>query len=164
MTAAEHLRQLLIDQGVVRDPRDPAPAGTPVDQVELPPCWVDLQEGTPAPGEAGPEGSSVEAGRDVVVEVVSATGLATQPLQAFLRVEGITVRYRSRFQWQAQLVDKQIRAEIDDHYQLDMAGLLVQQVRMWTPWQRTGADRQAFDSQTDYLLDVFEDAYQPDQG
>ena len=74
----ELVRQYLVAQGVVRRPEVAAPVGDP----NLPPLWVDLSQGIPAPGDLTPPN---RAG-DAVVAVNVATGLPSRRMETELRV------------------------------------------------------------------------------
>jgi len=81
-TIADRVRQHLIDEGLVRDPRVASP---------LPPAWRQPVNGVPAPG----EGTAPEVGATLVVGIVRTNGLAAPFLES---------------QWRRDVVDIVMRA------------------------------------------------------
>lgn len=136
------LRDYLIAQGVVRDPRT---AGN------LPPCWRSPKFGVPAPG----EGEGSEVGANAVVGLFPTTGVAREPYDAsVLRTDGLDVRIRSRTAPAAIELDDAIRAKLVDKRALTLiTGFQVVEVRLERPLGLVVSDEQGFDFVAGYLIE-----------
>ncbi len=135
------LRDFLIAEGVVRDPRV---AGAD------PPCWRSPRMGVPAPG----DGDAPEMGASVVVGIFPAAGIARDPYEAsVLRTDGIDIRIRSLRPPDAINLDDEIRGKIMDKRALSMAGLQIVECRLERPMNLIVSDEQGFDYITGYLFE-----------
>ncbi len=136
------VRDYLIAQGVVRDPRV---AGN------LAPCWRSPRHGVPAPG----EGEGTEVGANAVVGLFPTTGIARDPYDAsVLRTDGLDVRIRSRTAPAAIELDDAIRAKLVDKRALTLvAGFQVVEIRLERPLGLIVADDQGFDFVAGYLIE-----------
>ena len=141
MLLIEALRDHLIAEGLVRDPRV---AGS------LPPCWRSPKNGVPAPG----EGSGVEVGPTVVVALFPASGIPRAPYDAgVLRTDGLDIRIRSTTAPAAIQLDDQIRQVLVDQRAWDMAGLQIVESRLERPLDLIYSDDQGFDFMAGYLFE-----------
>jgi hypothetical protein len=136
------VRDYLIAEDVVRDPRTPG---------EAPPCWRSPRYGVPAPG----EGEGDEVGPDVVVGLFPATGIAREPYDAsVLRTDGLDVRIRSRTAPAGIRVDDAIREVLVDKRALQLVPeLRVVEVRLERPLGLIVSDEQGYDYVAGYLIE-----------
>ena len=141
MLLIEALRDHLIAEGLVRDPRV---AGS------LPPCWRSPKNGVPAPG----EGNGTEIGPTVVVALFPASGIPRAPYDAgVLRTDGLDIRIRAKTAPAAIELDDQIRELLVDQRAWDMAGLQIVESRLERPLDLIYSDDQGFDFMAGYLFE-----------
>lgn len=143
MTLLDSLRQHLIDEGIVRDPRV---AGA------LPPFWREPRLGAPAPGEGS---TATEIGPTVVVSAFMSGGVPARPYEAFWRRQTVDLWLRTKTAPQAFDIDSSIYAVLADRRNWNMAGLLVIQSRQWRELQRLGSDEQGFTYIASYLFETY---------
>ena len=134
------LRDHLIAQGIVRDPRTAGP---------LPPCWRSPRKGVPAPS----EGTGTEIGPDSVVGLMPAPGVAEPRHDAtYLRTDGVDIVIRSRTAPQAVALDDQIRTALTDKRGWTMGGLTIIESNLYRPQSLITSDDQAFTFVTGYTF------------
>jgi hypothetical protein len=130
-TLLDHLRDHLISESIVRSPRTAGAA---------PPLWLEPREGIPAPG----EGSGSEVGADAVLGAYFTGGIASQPWESFIREDTIDLWLRTRTAPIAFTLWQQLREELIDKRNWNMAGLTIIESREWRPLQPLYRDAQAF--------------------
>jgi hypothetical protein len=117
----QHLRDYLVAQGLVRDPRANTPA--------LPPMWLEPRNGTPAPGE--PEGATgnraVEVGQDLVVAAFPVKPFPSRRHEGFIRKDAIELILRARLAEHALGFEPGLRAALHDKRGWDMAGMRIEE-------------------------------------
>lgn len=143
MTLLDYLRDHLIGETVVRDPRT---AGA------LPPFWREPRNGAPAPGEGS---SPVEIGADATVSAFLTGGIPSRPYESFWRKDIVDLWVRTKTAPTAIQLDAQIRAALIDKRAWDMAGLLIIESEQWRPFQRLGSDAQGFTYVVSYLFETY---------
>jgi len=133
----EALRDHLVAAGVVRPPRAPG---------ALPPMWLDPRAGAPAPG----EGDAADAA--AVLAAFPTGGIPARPYESFLRTDGIDVWIRAVSGPVALDLEAQLRGELVDRRDFDLATMRIVECREWRPMQRLGSDAQAYTYVCSYLF------------
>lgn len=136
----EALREHLIDEGIVRDPRV---AGS------LPPCWRSPKNGVPQPG----QGTTVEKG-DPVVGLFPAPGVPMRSYDAgVLRKDGVDIRIRSSTPTAAIDLDDQIREVLSDQRAYQLGDLLIVESLLERPLDLVVSDDQGYDFVAGYIFE-----------
>ena len=136
----EALRNALIAEGLVRDPKVAGP---------LPPCWRTPVNGVPAPG----QGTDTEKG-DLVVGLFPAPGVPMRSYDAgVLRKDGVDIRYRSKQTPAIIELDDAIREIISDRRAYDLGGLTIVESLLERPLDLVANDDQGFDYLSGYIFE-----------
>lgn len=139
----DNIRQYLINNGVVRDPRD----GTNT----LPPLWISPRFGAPAPGQT--EGiKAVEVGNPVVAALDDATDIPPARYEGFLRNSHVTLEVRARTAQQAKAFENQVRALLNDKRGWMMVNVPVNESLLYRGFQPISRSNLAFTFQCEYTF------------
>lgn len=142
-----NMRQYLINQGIVRDPRD---ATNP----SLPPLWIDTRHGIPAPGQT--EGlRDVERSPDAHLELRDATDIAPARYEGFLRNPHVEIVYRTRIPKIAKSLENKIRAAINDKRGWMMENVPVNESLLYRGLQPLGSDNTGFLFSQEYQFSLW---------
>lgn len=140
-----NLRQLLINNGLVRDPRD----GT----TTLPPCWISPRFGVPAPGQT--DGlKSVEVGPNMVVGLNPRTGIPSARYEGFMRVDHVEVVFRARTAEPIQSLENSIRALVSDKRGWMMVNMPVNESLLFSGLQFLASDNLGFVFREEYSFNI----------
>lgn len=150
----EHLRDYLVAQQLARLPRTPAPAAAAT-ALERVPAWIDPRDGVPAPGKGR---NQVNRGRDVVLGIFRATGVASAPYQGFIRNHHVNLRIRGREGWMGPAYHEMLYQVLNDRRHWLMAALVVEQSYMVRDLQSMGSDGEGWVWVAEYQLQVWDQA------
>lgn len=131
---ANEIRNYLLDEDIARSPED-------VELAPLPPCFVEAEEGCPAPDDvAESHGEEVSA----VINLVYQGGEPTLYYEGFREVRVIGVEVRAVDSKTAIDLCQQIAESLDDKVHATLGNLLVSNCRMIeqptrVPWRYPGA-------------------------
>jgi hypothetical protein len=144
MTLLDHLRDFLIDEGLVRDPRVAGP---------LPPFWRHPAEGVPAPGEGG---NATEIGSTLTVGGFLVGGVPSPRHEGFLRTDGVELVIRATKVPLVVAFERDLREVLNDRRDLDLAGLTVHESLLFRDLQPldtvTSSTGHVYTFVTEYLL------------
>lgn len=118
-TLSDNVRNYLIAQGVVRDPRTPGP---------LPPCWRQPSDGTPAPGEGS---NPTEVGPTVVIGLVRSGGMTTPRFESAWRRDIVDIWIRTITWPQTEAFYALAREKLIDKFNWQMGTMKVIESREW---------------------------------
>ena len=130
---ANEFRKQLIDSGIARSPED-------LEAAPLPPCFVEAEEGCPAPDDvARNNAEEVPA----VINIIYQGGEPTSYYEGFREVRGIGIEIRAIDSKTAIDLAQDIQEELDDLVHEQIGDLLVSNcllVEQLTrvPWRYTG--------------------------
>lgn len=128
------LRDFLIAEGIVRNPRN---AG------ELPPCWLNPENGLPRPGEAPPGGQPAEAGASMVVGLVARPGvLHERHVQRSIVRRNVDVQARLVRPGDGYALDVALQERLADRRSWLMAGVEIIESLLVRPWQPVASEGQ----------------------
>lgn len=142
-TLLDHLRDHLIAENIVRDPRTAGP---------LPPLWREPRNGAPAPGE-GTE--AAEIGPTATVAAFVSGGFPPRPYESFWRKDTVDLWLRTASAPTAFQLDASIRAALIDRRNWSMAGLPVIDCEQWRSLQRLGSDDQGYTHVVSYIFETY---------
>lgn len=141
------LRDHLIAEGVVRDPRV---AGAE------PPLWREPRLGVPAPGEYPPNSKNDdEVGPDAVLGAFNADDVPPAPYNAGRRIDLVDVRIRTKTAPSAHELEEQLRAALIDRRNWSMAGLTIIECLAHRGLQPLGSDEQSYDWVCSYAFERY---------
>lgn len=140
------LRDHLVTNGIGRDPTVPG---------ALPPVWREPKLGTPAPGEAPPNGNSTQAGTDAVIGLFITSGIAPQPYESFMRKPIVEARLRTSNADRAEQLELAMSAVLLDRRAFTMGGLFVIECEQFNALGRLGSDEQGFEFTTSYVFELY---------
>lgn len=141
------LTDYLVAQGLVRKPDD---AGS------LPPVWRDPRKGVPYPGQKMDGNQSHPT---LVLALYPATGIVSVPYEGFLVKLGVAIWYRGKTSPAIQAMHERIRGVLNDHHNIMMNGLLVNQAQMARENQRIASDERGFIYNCEYMFDLWNSSY-----
>jgi len=141
----ELVRQYLVAQGIVRRPEVAAPTW----DLNLPPLWVDLSQGIPAPGDLNPPN---RAG-DAVVAVNVATGLPSRRMETELRVLAREVWLRTKSAPRAERLYTLLRRALDDKRGWVMSGLWMSETKEIRPLQPLSTEQGVYTFNAEYTFE-----------
>jgi hypothetical protein len=149
----DNLRQFLISQGLVRDPRD----GT--QQGRLPPLWIAPRFGVPAPGQT--EGlNPVETDANLVVAINPATDVPPARYEGWLRYNHVTFVFRGRTPPPVLSLENSIRAVLNDKRGWMLSNVPVIESLLFRGLTPIGSDQFAFNYECEYSICI-EGPFQP---
>lgn len=131
---ANEIRNFLVDEEVARSPEE-------VESAPLPPCFVEAEEGCPAPDDVA---ASHEEEVPAVINLVYQGGEPTLYYEGFREVRIISVEVRAIDTKTAIDLCQQIAEVLDDKVHAELGNLLVSNCRMIeqptrVPWRYPGA-------------------------
>lgn len=143
----DNLRQFLISQGIVRDPRDGTQQGI------LPPLWLAPRLGVPAPGQT--EGlQAVETDPKLVAAAIPATDIPPARYEGWLRYNHVQFVFRARTPPPALSLENSIRAAINDKRGWTMGSVSVIESLLFRGLQPLGSDPVAFNYECEYTFTI----------
>lgn len=144
----DNLRQFLINQGLVRDPRDATQQGV------LPPLWIAPRHGCPAPGQTEGLGDN-ETDQNLVLAINDATDIPPGRYEGFLRHAHVEIVYRGRTSKPVKALENQIRAVINDKRGWTMVNVPVNESLLFRGLQPLGSDSVAYNFVQEYSFDLW---------
>jgi hypothetical protein len=131
---ANEIRNYLLDQGVARSPEE-------VELAPLPPCFVEAEEGCPAPDDVA---ASHDEEVSAVINLIYQGGEPTNYYEGFREVRVIGVEVRAIDTKTAIDLCQQIAESLDDKVHAVLGSLLVSNCRLIeqpsrVPWRYPGA-------------------------
>lgn len=146
----DNLRQYLISNGLVRDPRV---AG------DKPPLWIAARFGCPAPGQT--EGlADSEVGPTLVAEIKPATDVPPAPYEGWLRRNHVEFVIRARTPPPAISFENSVRALINDRRGWTMVNVDIIESLIFRGLQPIGSNNLGFTYSTEYQF-MLEGPFQP---
>lgn len=142
MTLQERIQSFLIDEGLVRDPYVVGPNY---------PLWIE-PEGIPAPGQGE---NATEIHDTMVLAVMRVAGLVSPRREGFIRTDGMEFWLRCTDAVLADEWEPSLRARLHDKYHWSMAGLMIEESRLYRDMQRITADAHSFTYNLQYMFEYW---------
>lgn len=137
------LRDHLASLGIVRVPKD---AG------DVPPLWLDPQDGVPAPGEGN---APNEVDPDMVLGAYITGGFAPVAYEAaWLRTPIVDIRFRARTSPLVETTELAITGALVDRRDWMMGDVYVIECEQWNALSRISSDTQGFDYRVSYWFQL----------
>lgn len=143
------LRAHLINQGVVRNPKNAGP---------LPPMWLNPRYGPIYPGQKPDKATATEVGPDEVVSAFRVAGVPSIRHEGFMRVMGVDLHITVRRAFDATQMEEALYRELHDRRGWQMAGIFIQESLQFRDLQLVASDDNGFHYTTEFLFWVFDSA------
>lgn len=133
----EQLQAHLVEEGIGQHPSAAA-------DEDLPSIWLNPRAGAPEPRD----------GENATITLVATNQVPGRPLEGFLETRIVDVIVRARKSPLGELIQRQIRAELDDRREYFLNDLRIERSHLWRGLQPTGSDETSYQTNQSFLIEA----------